>query len=119
MITGRRNGRQPNEKMQEVLKKTIEDARAMTSKASAISIISLLIAAICKFSNAILCDYTEISAAREVSHAEDGPGGTRSAERRRDDRLSDGTSAARRDSPGVREHRRSHRHSGVSRGIAI
>ncbi|XP_077261753.1 cilia- and flagella-associated protein 298 isoform X3 [Temnothorax americanus] len=29
---GRRNGRQPNEKMQEVLKKTIEDARAMTSK---------------------------------------------------------------------------------------
>ncbi|KAL0124249.1 hypothetical protein PUN28_006240 [Cardiocondyla obscurior] len=29
---GRRNGRQPNEKMQEVLKKTIEDARVMTSK---------------------------------------------------------------------------------------
>ncbi|XP_025156523.1 UPF0769 protein C21orf59 homolog [Harpegnathos saltator] len=29
---GRRNGRQPNEKMQEVLKRTIEDARAMTSK---------------------------------------------------------------------------------------
>ncbi|XP_011065112.1 PREDICTED: UPF0769 protein C21orf59 homolog [Acromyrmex echinatior] len=29
---GRRNGRQPNEKMQEVLKKTIEDARTMTSK---------------------------------------------------------------------------------------
>ncbi|XP_050450210.1 cilia- and flagella-associated protein 298 isoform X2 [Cataglyphis hispanica] len=29
---GRRNGRQPNEKMQEVLKKTIEEARAMTSK---------------------------------------------------------------------------------------
>ncbi|KYN28440.1 Uncharacterized protein C21orf59 [Trachymyrmex cornetzi] len=29
---GHRNGRQPNEKMQEVLKKTIEDARTMTSK---------------------------------------------------------------------------------------
>ncbi|XP_011707852.1 PREDICTED: UPF0769 protein C21orf59 homolog isoform X1 [Wasmannia auropunctata] len=29
---GCRNGRQPNEKMQEVLKKTVEDARAMTSK---------------------------------------------------------------------------------------
>ncbi|KAH0956844.1 hypothetical protein HN011_011977 [Eciton burchellii] len=29
---GRRNGRQPNEKMQEVLKRTIEDARGMTSK---------------------------------------------------------------------------------------
>ncbi|XP_012215160.1 cilia- and flagella-associated protein 298 isoform X2 [Linepithema humile] len=29
---GRRNGKQPNEKMQEVLKKTIEDVRAMTSK---------------------------------------------------------------------------------------
>ncbi|XP_043279267.1 cilia- and flagella-associated protein 298 [Venturia canescens] len=29
---GRRNGRQPNEKMQEVLKKAIEDVRAMTSK---------------------------------------------------------------------------------------
>ncbi|KAG7201364.1 hypothetical protein KM043_004129 [Ampulex compressa] len=29
---GRRNGRQPNEKMQEVLKNTIEDARSMTSK---------------------------------------------------------------------------------------
>ncbi|XP_012265903.1 cilia- and flagella-associated protein 298 isoform X2 [Athalia rosae] len=29
---GRRNGRQPSERMQEVLKKTIEEARAMTSK---------------------------------------------------------------------------------------
>ncbi|RLU24429.1 hypothetical protein DMN91_002518 [Ooceraea biroi] len=29
---GRRNGRQPNEKMQELLNKTIEDARTMTSK---------------------------------------------------------------------------------------
>ncbi|XP_015523157.1 cilia- and flagella-associated protein 298 isoform X3 [Neodiprion pinetum] len=31
-IVGRRNGRQPNEKMREVLKKTIDEARAMTSK---------------------------------------------------------------------------------------
>ncbi|KAF7400878.1 hypothetical protein HZH66_006062 [Vespula vulgaris] len=29
---GRRNGRQPNEKMQEILKNTVEDARAMISK---------------------------------------------------------------------------------------
>ncbi|KAK7870014.1 hypothetical protein R5R35_011981 [Gryllus longicercus] len=29
---GRRNGKQPNEKMQEVLKKTIEEAKAMVSK---------------------------------------------------------------------------------------
>ncbi|XP_015189038.1 PREDICTED: UPF0769 protein C21orf59 homolog [Polistes dominula] len=29
---GRRNGRQPNDKMQEVLKKTVEDARTMISK---------------------------------------------------------------------------------------
>ncbi|KAJ1531943.1 hypothetical protein ONE63_000583 [Megalurothrips usitatus] len=32
---GRRNGRQPNEKMQEVLRKTIEEAKAMVSKKQA------------------------------------------------------------------------------------
>lgn len=37
IVVGRRNGRQPNVKMQEVLKKTIEDARAMTSKVRGIS----------------------------------------------------------------------------------
>ncbi|KAG6797225.1 hypothetical protein HZU73_07295 [Apis mellifera caucasica] len=31
-VIGRRNGKQPNTKMQEVLKKTIEEARAMVSK---------------------------------------------------------------------------------------
>lgn len=31
-MTGRRNGKQPNEKMQAVLTKTIEDARDMISK---------------------------------------------------------------------------------------
>lgn len=31
-VSGRRNGKQPNTKMQEVLKKTIEEARAMVSK---------------------------------------------------------------------------------------
>jgi len=36
LIAGRRNGRQANEKMQEVLKRTIEDARGMTSKVNAI-----------------------------------------------------------------------------------
>ena len=29
---GRRNGKQPNEKMREILKKGIEDARAMINK---------------------------------------------------------------------------------------
>lgn len=32
LYIGRRNGRQPNEKMQEILKNTVEDARAMISK---------------------------------------------------------------------------------------
>lgn len=31
-ISGRRNGHRPSEKMQEVLKKSVEDARTMTSK---------------------------------------------------------------------------------------
>lgn len=40
MNTGRRNGRQPNEKMQEVLKKTIENARAMISKVNKIYLVT-------------------------------------------------------------------------------
>lgn len=43
-LTGRRNGRQPNEKMQQVLKKTIEDARAMTSKVNKIQSVTFHIA---------------------------------------------------------------------------
>lgn len=38
---GRRNSRQPNDKMQEILKKTIEDARTMISKV--INFIKLII----------------------------------------------------------------------------
>lgn len=38
---GRRNGKQPNEKMQAILKKGVDDARSMTSKVFAGFIIAL------------------------------------------------------------------------------
>lgn len=96
MIVGRRNGRQPNERMQEVLKKTIEDARAMTSKVNAIFSFPQLL------NSMIPSDHpSETGAARETGHAKDGPRSFGLVTGRRDDRVSHGATAARRDTQGV------------------
>jgi len=96
---GRRNGKQPNEKMQEVLKKTIEDVRAMTSKVIAIYYNCIFFSdnsRLIKF-HLLFCTVTEISATREVGYTKDSTRSSGPVKRRSNDRLSDGTSAARHD----------------------
>lgn len=82
--------------MQEVLKKTIEDARTMTSKVNPIYYILLSLNSRLTNSSILFRTIAEISATREIGHPEDSPRSFGFVKRRRDDCLSDGTSATRR-----------------------